>query len=153
MSTFRAYFYKGTRPGTAGIYNRLVRARGDGNYSHVELGFSNGVAASSSFEDKGTRFKTIDFSDGNWDYVDLPAAWEPFAYKWFTQAVKINRGYDLMGNVHIALGFVPNSKDKFFCSEAVGAALRIDEAFRLEPNALYVVLKRMVSVYNEAKQQ
>jgi hypothetical protein len=151
---FRAYFYKGTRPGMAGIYNRLVRARGDGKYSHVELSFgpvkgaTGEWAASSSFEDKGTRFKMIDFSDANWDYIDLPQEWLDAAYLFMAEASRNNKGYDLLGNVHIALGFIPNSKDKFFCSEAIAAALKLDEPFRFEPNALYVVIKRMVELYN-----
>lgn len=154
--TFRAYFYKGTRPGIPGIYNRLVRARGDGKYSHVELRFStkyHGWAASSSFEDGGTRLKQIDFNDENWDYIDLPAAWEHEAYLFMVYAAKTNKGYDLMGNVHLALGFLPHSKSKYFCSEVVAAALKLEDAFRFEPNALYVVLSRMVQVYNEGSQQ
>jgi hypothetical protein len=149
--TFRVAFYKGTRPGIPGLYNRLVRARGRGKYSHVEMQFSDGMSASSSFEDGGTRFKRIGYSSGDWDFIDLPAEWEPCARQWFRMAAATNRGYDILGNVHIAFGFLEDSPTKHFCSEAVAKALQIEEAFRLEPNALYTVLKRLVEVYWEAR--
>ena len=34
---FRIAFYKGTRPGIAGLYNRLGRLLDHGPYSHAEL--------------------------------------------------------------------------------------------------------------------
>lgn len=152
QSTFRVYFYKGTRPGIPGIYNRLVRARGRGKYSHVELAFSDGWSASSSFADGGTRFKIIDYSDSNWDYIDLPPEWESFARDWFVSAASNNNGYDIWGNVHIAIGFVPDSFKRYFCSEAIAKALNLDDAFRFEPNALYFVLRRMAEAYQEGQQ-
>jgi len=146
---FRAAFFRANRPGLAGIYNYLVRTRGRGPYSHVELIFSDGVAASSSFSDGGVRFKQIAFEPGKWDVIDLPAEWEGAARAWFVK----NEGmpYDTMGNVFLALGFFSESNDKAFCSEAVAAALGIDQAFRLEPNTLFPVLQRMVEVYNAAR--
>jgi hypothetical protein len=147
--TFKAAFFKGTHAGLPGIYNRAVRLRGRGPYSHVELVFSDGMAASSSYMDGGVRFKQIDFSDGNWDFVDLPAAWEPAARQWFTD--HLGKAYDLMGNVFLAVGFFPDSADKYFCSEAAGAALGIHEPFRFEPNTLYPVLVRLAECYQPAR--
>jgi hypothetical protein len=149
--TFRAYFYKGTRSGVAGIYNRAVRARFRGQYSHVELSFSDGWSASASFEDGGTRFKMIDYSPDNWDYVDLPAEWEPYARGWFLYEATGNKGYDILGNIYQAIGFISHDSARRFCSEAVAAALQIQQAERFEPNQLYIVLKRLVAVYNEAQ--
>jgi hypothetical protein len=147
---FRIAFYKGTHPGLPGVYNRLVRARGHGPYSHVELIFSDGWAASSSWMDGGVRFKQIDFDTQNWDILELPGEWESFARLWF--ATNEGKAYDLMGNAFLAIGFVSDSFDKFFCSEAAAAALKIDQAFRLEPNTLYPVVKRMVEIYHEQRQ-
>lgn len=140
--TFRLYFYKGTRPGIPGLYNRLVRAQDCGPYSHVEMRFSNGWSASSSFEDKGVRYKWIDYDDSNWDYIDLPKDWEKRARQWFDD----HRGekYDVMGNVHLAIGFFNEERNRKFCSEAIGAALGVDEAWRLTPNTLCVVIERLV---------
>jgi hypothetical protein len=147
--TFKIAFYKGTHPGLPGLYNRAVRARGHGPYSHVELIFSDGWAASSSHMDGGVRFKRIDFTDANWDFIELPGAWEGFARLWFT--TNQGKAYDLMGNVFLAVGFFSDSGDKFFCSEAAAAALKIDQAFRFEPNTLYPTIKRMVDVYNDRR--
>jgi hypothetical protein len=149
--SFHIAFYKGTRPGIAGIYNRAVRVRGRGPYSHVELLFSDGWSASSSFSDGGVRFKQIDYRDGNWDILELPPEWEAYARLWF----KLNAGkpYDVMGNVFLAVGFFGDDWNKFFCSEAAAAALKIDQPFRFEPNTLYPTIKRMIDVFNEAKLQ
>ena len=68
----KAAFYKETRPGLPGIYNRLVRWWTKSPYSHVELVVSTGRAWSSSFEDGGVRSKLIDLDPAKWDLVDLP---------------------------------------------------------------------------------
>lgn len=153
-STFRIAFYRGTRPGWPGVYNRAVRLRGRGPYSHVELIFSDGMAASSSFADGGVRFKRIEFDPAKWDFIDLPAAWEPCARAWFEDRAgadgKPGMGYDVMGNVFLAVGFISHSIDKVFCSEAAGGALGIDQGFRLEPNTLHPIVKRMVEVHYAA---
>lgn len=148
-ATFRIAFYKGTHPGIPGIYNRAVRLRGRGPYSHVEIQFSDGLSASSSFMDKGVRFKQIEYSQDHWDFIDLPPEWEAYARLWF----KTNEGksYDLMGNVFLAVGFFGDSYTKFFCSEAAGAALKLDQAFRFEPNSLYPVIKRLVIEHKAAQ--
>lgn len=143
MSTFRMAFYKGTRPGIPGIYNRLVRARGRGPYSHVEICFPGGLCASASFSDGGVRFKAMELGDDNWDFIDLPIEWLTAAREWFV--VHQGCAYDLWGNVHLTIGFVSDSADKYFCSEAIAAALQINEPWRMEPNALYCVVKRLVS--------
>lgn len=145
MATFRMAFYKGTRPGIPGIYNRLVRRRGRGKYSHVEIRFSDGLSASSSFEDGGVRFKPIAYNPAHWDFIDLPLAWEPFARAWF-EAHEGER-YDLRGNVHLTIGFIPHSSNRQFCSEACAAALGIAEPWRFEPNAIHAVVRRMTDIY------
>lgn len=142
---FRMYFYKGTRPGIPGLYNKLVRAQDCGPYSHVEIQFSDGLSASSSFADGGVRFKKIEYGTENWDFIDLPVAWEADARLWFE--AHAGEKYDLMGNLHLALGFFTEDRLRKFCSEAGGSALGIDQAWRLTPNTLYVVVLRLVDVY------
>ena len=136
---FRAVFYKGTRPGLAGIYNRLVRWIGRGPYSHCELIFSDGMAASASWMDGGVRFKKIEFDPDRWDFIDLPLELEASARLWFAEHA--GQGYDLMGNLRFLFGIVRESAGKWFCSEALGAAVGVSEPWRHEPNGSAAILR------------
>ena len=136
--TFQAKFYAGTRPGLPGIYNRAVRAWERGSFSHCELLFSDGLSGSASFMDHGVRIKAIDYAPDRWVTIDLPGHLEEFARQWFTTHQGV--AYDLMGNVHLVVGFLPQSKSKYFCSEALMAALGYPNAWRLGPNAAYDAL-------------
>ena len=78
--------YKGTRPGLAGIYNRVTRLIDRGPYNHCELVFTSVVSASASFLDGGVRFKQIGYTAAeNWDFLTLPSVLEFKAFLWFTQ--------------------------------------------------------------------
>lgn len=149
--SFRIAFYKGTRPGIPGIYNWAVRQWTSGPYSHVELVFSDGQSASSSFEDGGTRFKSIAYTSGDWDIFELPAAWEANARAYFEKHVKARTGYDLLGNMRFLFGLVKQSSKKLFCSEAAAEALSLDTAWRYEPNVLDSAVRRMVEVHGAAR--
>jgi hypothetical protein len=135
----RAAFYKGIHPGLPGLYNRAVRWWTRSAYSHVELLFSTGHAASSSYMDGGVRFKVIDFDPALWDFVDLPAHLEKAAFEWFLA----HRGqpYDLLGNLHFIVAPVRNDKRKWFCSESVAAALGLPEPWRYDPATLASALR------------
>ncbi len=135
---FCAAFYKGTRPGLAGAYNQVVRAKERGPHSHCELIFSDGMSGSASFMDGGVRLKSIVYDPERWDFIDLPAHLEEPARYFFEAHDKWP--YDLMGNLHLAVGFFPNNEWALFCSEALAAALGIPEPWRLGPNALYCIL-------------
>jgi hypothetical protein len=135
---FQAKFYKGTRPGLPGVYNRLVRGWERGPYSHCELLFSDGRSWSASFMDHGVRWKFIDYDDANWDTVILPKHMEKAALLWFL--AHEGESYDLMGNLHLVIGFLPESRGKKFCSEALMASLDMDQAWRMGPNAAYETL-------------
>jgi len=130
----KAAFYKGTRPGLAGIYNRLVRWWTRSDFSHVELVLSTGRAWSASFADGGVRNKLIDFDTKNWILVDLPPELEQAAEAWF----RAHRGakYDLLGNLQFVLAPVPQLQSRWFCSEAVAAALGIPDPWRYSPGTL-----------------
>ena len=130
----KAAFYRGTRPGLAGIYSRVVRWWTKSPYSHVELVLSSGRAWSSSFEDGGVRSKLIDFDPARWDLVDLPPALEHAAVAWFE--AHRGAGYDLVGNLQFVISPVPHSRRRWFCSEAVAAALGIPDPWRYSPGAL-----------------
>lgn len=144
--TLRAAFYKSTHPGLPGVYNRLVRWWTRSEYSHVELllagpgGYDSNLyfAASASAMDGGVRFKYIDFDPALWDFIDLPEQLVDGAWSWFLA----NEGaaYDYLGNVHFVLSPVAGSKRKWFCSEAVAAALGIPDSGRFDPGTLHAAL-------------
>lgn len=132
-------FYRGTRPGVAGIYNRGVRLQTKGPYSHCEAVFSDGWSASASFADGGVRFKRIDYEPAKWNFIEIPDYLEPRIRAWFEE----HEGdlYDILGNIHFLLPIVGDSKFRYCCSEALGAAIGIPDAWRFHPNSLYAILK------------
>lgn len=135
-----AAFYKGVRPGINGIYNLLIKGWTRGPYSHVELVFSDGKSASSSFLDGGVRFKDIDYTSDKWDFIPLLDFNEREARRWFIKHQ--TEGYDVLGVSRFVIGFIGETKKRWFCSEAVATALGFKEAWRFEPNTLATVLKR-----------
>jgi hypothetical protein len=136
---FHIAFYKGTQLGIHGLYNRLVRFWDNGPYSHCEAVFSDGLSASASFTDGGVRFKRIEFSPERWDVVYVPPALESEVSNWFH--VHEGEPYDVLGNLRFLFDFLPDGKNKWFCNEAVGAALSLHEPWRYGPNGLASILR------------
>ena len=130
-------FYKGTRPGIVGIYNRLVRFVCATPYSHCELVFSDSMSGSSSFMDKGVRLKKIEYgNESHWDFIELDDSYNELnARLWFTEHA--GASYDVLGALRFAIAFWKESENDWFCSEAVGAALGIDNPAQLHPGTLY----------------
>lgn len=137
-----AAFYKGTRPGYAGIYSRGVRIATKGKYSHCELIFSDGMSASSSFIDKGVRFKSIVYDLNNWDFITVPDALEKSARQWFLE--HNGESYDIWGNVHFLTPIIGDEKEKWSCAEATAASLGMVDPWRYSPNSLYVALQTFI---------
>jgi hypothetical protein len=133
-----AAFYKGTHAGLPGIYNRLVRWWTRSQYSHVELVFDDIASASASYMDGGVRFKAIEFDPALWDFVGLPEELEAGAWRWFN--AHLGDAYDLLGNLHFVVSAVGNDKRKWFCSEAVAAALGMPNPERFDPGTLHAAL-------------
>ena len=131
-------FYKGTRKGLQGVYSRLTRWVDSGPYSHCELVFSDGLSASASFIDGGVRFKRIDYKEDNWDFVELPSYLEEQALQWFKEHEGCK--YDILGNLRFGFFFIKDSRNKFFCSEAIAEAIGLKDAYRYGPNGLYSLL-------------
>lgn len=138
----RVAFYKGTRHGLAGIYNRGVRVVTKGKYSHCEVIFSDGMSASASFADGGVRFKFIKYDPAHWDFIEIPDAFEPRIRKWFED--HDGELYDVLGNVHFVVPFVGDSKFRWCCSEALGEAIGLIDAWRFHPNSLYAILRSFI---------
>lgn len=141
----RAAFYRGTRPGLAGLYNRLVRWWLQSPYSHVELVFSDGMAASASFADGGVRFKAIDFDAERWDIMDLPGEYEKAARRWFV--ANLDRPYDLLGNLGFVFRPITGARRGWFCSEAIAASLGYPEPWRYDPATLASTLSRLGAAF------
>jgi uncharacterized protein YycO len=148
----KAAFYKGTKSGFSGLFEIAVRAWGKGDYSHAELVFSDGRAASSTFLDKGVRILPagqLDVSDVSlWDVIDLPMFDEAAAIAWFE--ANAGKPYDVWGDAHFVIGFIPESQKDFFCSESVAAALAFPQAWRYDPNTLFCTLSRFASLMRSA---
>jgi hypothetical protein len=140
----RAAFYKGTHAGLPGIYNRLVRWWTRSTFSHVELLLletttpGRAYAASASYMDGGVRFKVIDFEPELWEFVGLPEQLSEKAWDWF--GAHEGDAYDLLGNLHFILSAVGDDKGKWFCSEAVAAALGMPNPERFDPGTLHAAL-------------
>ncbi len=148
---FRVAFFKGTHPGLPGVYNWAVRQWSKSAYSHCELIFKDGMSASSSFLDKGVRFKEVVYNDVEWDFIVLPDCMEDAARAWFVKHE--HEPYDLKGNFHFVFGAVGDDRGKSFCSEAVAAALGIVCADAYQPGTLASTLKRLSELYfNEMPQ-
>lgn len=134
-------FYKGSRPGFNGLFDAAVRWWTAGPYSHVEVIFADGLAATSSARDGGVRYKAIEFLAERWDFIDLDPALEPEARAWFDQ--HLGRKYDHAGLFGFAWRPVYGSDSRFFCSEAVAAALGLSDPWRFCPNTLHAVVARI----------
>lgn len=134
----RLAFYKSTRPGLAGIYNRGVRIVTKGHYSHCEAIFSDGMSASSSYADGGVRFKAIDYDPEHWDFITIPDYFEPIMRRWFED--NEGMGYDLSGNLHFLVPFIGDAKHKVCCSEALAAAMGFVDPWRYHPSSFFAIL-------------
>lgn len=148
----RAAFFKGTKSGLSALFDICVHVWEAGQYAHVELLLTDGRSASATFLDGGVRFAppgSIDFTDTTqWDIVDLPGFDEAAAINWFTKHDEDK--YDLWGDARFVVGFIKQDSKAEFCSEAVGAALGFEESWRLDPNALYIVVKRFLTYQSKA---
>lgn len=139
-------FYKGTRPGLPGVFNRVVRWWTNGPYSHCEIvlqPLDDGMmlCASASNTEGGVRLKAIELDPGRWDLLDIPSADPSAVRQWF--AVHDREGYDFLGLMGFVLRRNDGSKRLWFCSEACAAALEIPDPWRYCPNTLASVVKRI----------
>lgn len=129
--TFKLAMYKGE----GNLFNALVRYWDSGIYSHCELIFSDGLAASASYRDgQQVRGKYIDFNDGHWDFIELPAHLEDNARRFFEKTNGV--GYDLIGQVRFFAAPFHGQKKKYWCSEWIASALGMTEPWRYGPNGL-----------------
>lgn len=142
-------FYKGTDR----LFNRAVSWWERGPYSHCELVIrfegDQAVCYSASLSDGGVRRKLIALDPNRWDAVNIEVseldAWA--AEQWFFD--HLGQGYDVAGLVGFVWGPWAHRPDKWFCSEAIGEALGLQDAWRFDPNALAAVLRFMFQEVNQ----
>jgi hypothetical protein len=119
--------------------------------SHNELVFDivDGMAecASSSARDGGVRFKQIDIFSSRWDVKPLPQYddnAELSALWWFIEHE--GEGYDYLGVaafIKTLPKFVSEVWNRWFCSEAIAAALGIANPASLSPQDLDDLLTKV----------
>jgi len=141
MATFGIWFYKGTRRGFAGNYNRFAKAFLRGRFTHMEIQYSDGISASSSFTDGGIRFKMIEYDLRKREFVPLPLEWESDSRAWFTKMK--GRPYDPWAVLRFVFPFIAQSEYSFECVEAVVASLHFAEGWRLDPIMAHAVFTRI----------
>lgn len=114
-------FYKA--PGTA--FDGAVRYVTDSPYSHVEL-VIDGVFWSSSPRDGGVRRKLVPLDHAKWDFIHFPSGPETDA---LGEAARLwmlaheGEGYDWLGVGRFVIPALPEFERRWFCSEAVAAAM------------------------------
>lgn len=138
-------FYKATRPGLEGIFNVLVRWWTKGPYSHCELileEYLDGtvLCGSASQLEGGVRLKRMALNPERWDVLTAPLGNRETALGWFKQHQ--GAGYDYLGLLGFLARPVTGHQRRWFCSEAVGAALGLAESWRFCPNTLAALCER-----------
>ena len=109
--------------------------------------FSDGISASSSFLDGGVRFKDITYNPDHWVIVELPIQLEQPARDWFVQHE--GDSYDVVGNLGFVIGSIDDAKRKWFCSEAIMAALDVEEPGKFSPSTAMPVVKSIVNIWSK----
>lgn len=127
----KAAFYKATRPGLPGVFNRLGRRLNNGPYSHTELVIGD-ISWSSSYEDGCVRGKRIRYRPERWDFIEVPKVYEAGVLEWF--AMHAGLPYDVWGNIRFFFGLARESTGAWFCSEANMASLGMSRPWAYGPN-------------------
>lgn len=147
----RIAFYKGRKR----LFNRLVSWWTNGPYSHVECLLMEGqdgkfLCGGSSMMDGGVRMKLMPLIPDHWDIIEIPNHSVP-VIEWFK--IHDHEAYDTLG----LFGFIGRRgtqwQSKWFCSEAVAAALDFKEPYRYDPNTLFDALMAAGGIMLPSKQQ
>jgi hypothetical protein len=108
-------------------------------YSHVEIEV-DGLSMSTSLRDGETRVKHIDYSNAEWNTINIDTHDSGLASN-ITRTFNKYAGkeYDMFGALSSAFGICIEN-DKVFCSEFVSEWLGIEEPCRFTPGSLYKYL-------------
>lgn len=129
----RLLFYKDA----FGPFEWLIQLLTWSRFVHVELAVAHGpgwaLVWSSSSRDGGVRLRRIDVRPEAWESVDI--ADHPGALAWF--AAHEGQRYDWLGVARFVLPFIPQGRRRWFCSEAVAAALGLPRPHKWTPADLH----------------
>ncbi len=134
-------FYKG-KPRVTELFHfvshYLICLRTWSKYSHVEL-VMDGLCYSSSSMDGGVRAKTIDLNSGKWDLIQVNLTNDEAAKakQWFIK--NYGKNYDWLNILRFIFPWVKPNPNQYICSEAVGEALALPNAYKLTPQDLFVL--------------
>ena len=134
--------YKAIRPGFSGLFSRLVRWWTSSEYSHTELIFSDGVSGSSSFLDKGVRLKSIVYDKDHWDFFELPEYLDENQARWWFERNQ-GKSHDVLGLIGFIWKRGTQDKNKWYCNEAIGEALGVEEPWRFDPASFITLIKEI----------
>lgn len=95
---------------------------------------------SSSIRDGGVRCKQIDVNNGKWDLIPLDGVTEQQIKQYFERTK--GKKYDFLGVLGVIF-FIPNKRNKFFCSEwCANAITGNNEGWRFSPNHLAAIFRK-----------
>lgn len=117
------------------LFDRMVQWWTRSDYSHCEAiveekADGSMVCWSSSCLDGGVRIKEMKLNPAKWDIVEVSADLGRVRL-WFT--LHQGKSYDFWGLAGCVLRCLSPSRDKWFCSSAVAAAIGYDEPWRVTP--------------------
>ena len=137
-------FYK-AHGASANIWDKLISLWENGPYAHCEVILSGPddkglyeIASSKPGKGQGVRITYSALPTEDWDIIESPGN-EAAVRQWFVD--NAGKVYDYLGLVGFIFRPVPDDKEKYFCSEAIGNALGIKDAWRYDPNSLYSLLQ------------
>jgi len=142
----KVVFYKAWVAGN--ILDKLVTVWTMGPYSHCELLFSDNICFSSSWRDKGVRFKKINLLPDRWIAVEIPTTkeQEKNIRAWCKEREDKGEVYDWWGIANFVLPFIKQKDDDWFCSEVCIAALKefgiVGYPNETSPNKFFRKLKK-----------
>lgn len=123
-------------------FDKLICFWEAGPYCHCEAILSgpdvNGLyEVASSVPGLGVRITHQTMPASDWDFIEAPGDVNKVRAWYVAHA---GAGYDYKGILGIVFRPVPAEKNQYFCSESIGNALGIPQAWRLDPNGLSAVL-------------
>ena len=148
-------FYKADCSGATKL-DKFIAWGTQGEYSHVEGVFGDGMWFSLSPREAGPRFKKIEPKDDHWDFVEIPLS--------LGAEARIRKQCEEMGSMEYAwiqaffsaTPFCIGFKDRMFCSKLWAELLKsegilLDKPCSYSPNYLHEELDMYIRNYGNFK--
>lgn len=141
-------FYKGPRKGVWRAVSPFVRWWTGGPYCHAELVFPDGRSMTASIGTGGLVVVRKQYDPAHWDFVAIDAdIYSNAAWRW--AEAHLGAKFDTLGVFAFLFRPTRGREDRWFCSEAVAAALGFSDAWRFDPNTLHAVVRRKVAIHDD----